>query len=43
MSTSAPQKAWQIDRELRLNAVPVDRRTNPSHWEEVAAFPRGMT
>jgi hypothetical protein len=41
MNTSAPQKAWRIDRELRLNAVPLDRRTNPSHWEDMAAFPEG--
>ncbi len=41
MNKSLPRRAWQIDRELRLNAVPVDRRTHPSHWEEMAAFPRG--
>jgi ADP-ribosylglycohydrolase len=41
MNTSEPKKAWLIDRELRLGAIPVDRRTNPSHWEEMAAFPRG--
>ncbi len=41
MNTTEPKKAWQIDRELRLGAIPVDRRTNPSHWEEMAAFPRG--
>jgi hypothetical protein len=41
MNTSEPKKAWQIDRELRLGAIPVDRRINPSHWEEMAAFPRG--
>ena len=41
MVSTSQKKAWQIDRELRLNAVPVDRRTNPSHWEEMAAFPEG--
>ena len=41
MNPTQPKKAWQIDRELRLSAVPVDRRTNPSHWEEMAAFPKG--
>ncbi len=41
MNKSLPRRAWQIDRELRLNAIPVDRRTNPSHWEEMAAFPKG--
>ncbi len=41
MKPTQPQKAWQIDRELRLGAIPVDRRTNPSHWEDMAAFPEG--
>jgi ADP-ribosylglycohydrolase len=41
MSSPEPKKAWQIDRELRLSAFPVDRRTHPSHWEEMAAFPQG--
>ena len=35
------RKAWQIDRELRLSAIPVDRRVSQSHWDEVIAFPRG--
>jgi hypothetical protein len=34
-------KAWQIDRELRLRAIPVDRRVNQSHWNEIITFPRG--
>ncbi|HZW05040.1 MAG TPA: ADP-ribosylglycohydrolase family protein [Anaerolineaceae bacterium] len=25
-------KAWQIDRQIRLNAVPLDRRVHDSHW-----------
>ena len=24
-----------------MSAVPVDRRTNPSHWDEMTAFPKG--
>ncbi|MEA5079987.1 MAG: ADP-ribosylglycohydrolase family protein, partial [Anaerolineaceae bacterium] len=33
------KKAWQIDRELRVAAVPVDRRLNQSHYnDEEAAF-----
>lgn len=27
-----PPRAWQIDRQLRLAAVPLDRRTHPSDW-----------
>ena len=34
-------KAWQIDRQLRLNAIPVDRRVHVSHWDEMTDFPRG--
>jgi hypothetical protein len=41
MNPTQPQKAWQIDRGLRLGAIPVDRRINPSHWEEMTAFPSG--
>lgn len=26
------QKAWQIDRQMRLSAVPLDRRTHESNW-----------
>jgi hypothetical protein len=29
-------KAWEIDRFLRLNAVPLDRRKNPSNWNAAA-------
>lgn len=37
-----PKKAWQIDRQLRLAAVPVDRRTHPSTWEQMTGgFPSG--
>jgi len=33
------KKAWQIERELRVAAVPVDRRVNQSHYnDEEAAF-----
>ncbi len=35
------RKAWQIDRQLRLNAIPVDRRLHHSHWDEVITFPHG--
>ena len=28
------KKAWQIDREMRVNAIPVDRRTHSSNWYE---------
>jgi ADP-ribosylglycohydrolase len=41
VNPTQPKKAWQIDRELRLGAVPLDRRTSPSHWEEMADFPEG--
>ena len=32
------KKAWQIDRETRLNAVPMDRRVHQSSW-----FPADFT
>lgn len=36
------KKAWQIDREIRLSAIPLDRRKYPSHWEETSqSFPQG--
>ncbi|HVN55509.1 MAG TPA: ADP-ribosylglycohydrolase family protein [Anaerolineaceae bacterium] len=36
------RKAWEIDREIRLNAVPLDRRIHPGTWSETAAsFPTG--
>jgi len=28
------KKAWQIDRELRENAIPIDRRVQSSNWYE---------
>ena len=36
------KKAWQIDRELRLNAVPLDRRVHASQWyTSETDFPTG--
>src|SRR5512135_3496953 len=36
------KKAWQIDREIRLSAVPLDRRKFPSNWYTSAtSFPGG--
>ena len=29
------KKAWKLERELRDAAVPLDRRTHPSHWYPV--------
>jgi ADP-ribosylglycohydrolase len=35
-------KAWQIDRQLRLTAVPLDRRVHPSQWfNSETVFPTG--
>ncbi|MEI6291539.1 MAG: ADP-ribosylglycohydrolase family protein, partial [Chloroflexota bacterium] len=35
-------KAWQIERELRDNAVPLDRRINQSNWYDSSfEFPSG--
>jgi ADP-ribosylglycohydrolase len=28
------KKAWQLDREIRVNAVPMDRRLHDSNWYE---------
>jgi len=28
------QKAWQMDRKIRVNAVPLDRRVHDSNWYE---------
>jgi ADP-ribosylglycohydrolase len=40
--SSTPRRAWQIDRELRLNAVPRDRRIHPSDWyTSETVFPTG--
>ncbi len=37
-----PRRAWQIDRELRLAAVPLDRRIHPSDWyTSETVFPTG--
>jgi ADP-ribosylglycohydrolase len=34
--------AWQLDRELRLSALPLDRRTHQSNWyTSETAFPAG--
>lgn len=35
------KKAWQIEREHRLTAVPVDRRKEEAHWDHVEDFPHG--
>ena len=36
------RKAWEIDRYLRLNAVPLDRRVHESTWKSAAiSFPTG--
>lgn len=37
-----PARAWQIDRAIRLNAVPLDRRVHPSQWyDSNTIFPHG--
>lgn len=37
-----PARAWQIDRAIRLNAVPLDRRIHPSQWyDSSTVFPHG--
>lgn len=42
VKSSAPRRAWQIDRELRFSAVPLDRRIHPSDWYTSAtSFPTG--
>jgi ADP-ribosylglycohydrolase len=35
------KQAWQLEREFREAAVPVDRRVTASDWEQVAEFPHG--
>ncbi len=36
------RKAWEIDRYLRLHAVPLDRRKHDSNWDAVVSgFPTG--
>jgi hypothetical protein len=38
----AGKSAWEIDRYLRLQAVPLDRRKNASNWQEMTGgFPTG--
>ncbi len=40
--TRFPLKAWEIDRQLRLGAIPLDRRTHPSNWyDSQTVFPTG--
>jgi ADP-ribosylglycohydrolase len=35
-------KAWEIDRQIRLSAIPVDRRIESSHWyNSQTVFPSG--
>lgn len=37
-----PARAWQIERAIRLNAIPLDRRIHPSQWyNSNTAFPQG--
>ncbi|MEW6648582.1 MAG: ADP-ribosylglycohydrolase family protein [Chloroflexota bacterium] len=37
-----PDRAWQIDRYIRLNAAPLDRRKHPSRWyNSQTIFPTG--
>lgn len=39
---SGRPRAWQLDRQLRLSAVPLDRRTHDSNWyTSETAFPTG--
>src|SRR5208283_4487362 len=40
--SEGPRKAWEIDRELRLSAIPLDRRVNASKWyTSSTVFPTG--
>lgn len=42
MNEQTIKHAWQIDRELRLSAIPLDRRTHGSNWyTSETAFPYG--
>lgn len=37
-----PQRAWQIERAIRLAAIPLDRRVHPSQWyTSETVFPSG--
>jgi len=39
---SGQLKAWQIDRQLRLAAAPLDRRVHASQWfSSETVFPTG--
>ena len=41
-SIGSAARAWQLDRQLRLSAVPLDRRTHDSNWyTSETAFPTG--
>jgi ADP-ribosylglycohydrolase len=35
------KQAWQLEREFRDAAIPVDRRVTSSNWEQVSEFPHG--
>jgi len=42
VDSSTPPRAWQIDRELRLAAIPRDRRIHGSEWyTSETVFPTG--
>lgn len=42
MTDPIVRQAWEIDRQLRLNAVPVDRRKESSNWyTSETVFPTG--
>jgi ADP-ribosylglycohydrolase len=42
MESGGVKRAWEIDRQLRLSAVPVDRRKEGSHWyTSETVFPTG--
>lgn len=42
LPTPLPERAWQIERALRLWAVPLDRRIHPSQWyTSETVFPSG--
>ncbi len=42
MTDANLQRAWEIDRQLRLNAAPVDRRKESSQWySSETVFPTG--
>ena len=42
VDSSTPPRAWQLDRELRLAAIPRDRRIHGSEWyTSETVFPTG--